>query len=213
VDFVLTDPPYITRYRERAGRQVAGDDTDDWLCPAVREVYRLLRSRSFCVSFYGWGRADLFLTAWRAAGFRPVGSPDLPETLRVQGRVFEKPTRGCLPAGKRRAPCRRPTHPGRVGLALYGNLLHPTRNGRRAYTAHRGVLPYRRFWCWIRSAAPGQRWWQPANSERDWFGIELDEGHHRTATERLGDVRNGRSGKANDCPAWHHYRLKELPLS
>jgi hypothetical protein len=26
VDFVLTDPPYITRYRERGGRSVAGDD-------------------------------------------------------------------------------------------------------------------------------------------------------------------------------------------
>ncbi len=26
VDFVLTDPPYITRYRERGGRRVAGDD-------------------------------------------------------------------------------------------------------------------------------------------------------------------------------------------
>src|ERR1700730_7361165 len=27
----------------------------------------------FCVCFYGWSKADKFIAAWRAAGFRPVG--------------------------------------------------------------------------------------------------------------------------------------------
>ena len=34
VSFILTDPPYITRYRSRDGRVVPNDDNDAWLKPA-----------------------------------------------------------------------------------------------------------------------------------------------------------------------------------
>jgi 16S rRNA G966 N2-methylase RsmD len=34
VDFILTDPPYITRYKSRDGRIVPNDDNDRWLQPA-----------------------------------------------------------------------------------------------------------------------------------------------------------------------------------
>jgi site-specific DNA-methyltransferase (adenine-specific) len=73
IDFILTDPPYITRYQARDGRRVRNDDNNAWLRPAFAEMYRVLKDRAFCVSFYGWNRADLFLAAWRAAGFRIVG--------------------------------------------------------------------------------------------------------------------------------------------
>src|SRR3546814_7370932 len=36
VDFILTDPPYVTRYRDRQGRKVANDDNGRWLKPAFR---------------------------------------------------------------------------------------------------------------------------------------------------------------------------------
>jgi hypothetical protein len=32
-----------------------------------------LISAAFCISFYGWNKADLFIDAWRSAGFRIVG--------------------------------------------------------------------------------------------------------------------------------------------
>ena len=73
VDFVLTDPPYIARYRARDGRRVANDDNSRWLRPAFAQMHRVLKSGGFCVSFYGWNKADLFFDAWRTAGFRPVG--------------------------------------------------------------------------------------------------------------------------------------------
>ena len=73
VDFVLTDPPYLARYRDRTGRSVENDDRDRWLAPAFAEIYRVLKNDRFCVSFYGWPRVDSFFAAWRAAGFRPVG--------------------------------------------------------------------------------------------------------------------------------------------
>ena len=73
VDFVLTDPPYLCRYRSRDGHRVANDENSDWMKPAFSEMHRLLKPDSFCVSFYGWNKVDLFFEAWRAAGFRPVG--------------------------------------------------------------------------------------------------------------------------------------------
>src|SRR5437899_8130820 len=44
VDFLLTDPPYITRYRphkNNAGQTVTNDDNGDWLQPAFSEMFRL----------------------------------------------------------------------------------------------------------------------------------------------------------------------------
>jgi len=73
VDFVLTDPPYLVGYRDRTGRSLAGDDSGQWLKPAFAQIFRVLKDGRYCVSFYGWNRADRFLAAWRAAGFAPVG--------------------------------------------------------------------------------------------------------------------------------------------
>ena len=63
IDFILTDPPYITRYLSRDGRTVTNDDNGRWLRPAFTQMYRLLKNGSFCVSFYGWNKADLFISA------------------------------------------------------------------------------------------------------------------------------------------------------
>ncbi len=72
VDLVLTDPPYLVNYHSRDGRSIAGDKSSDWLRPAFAEISRVLKPGRLCVSFYGWNKADEFLSAWRAAGLRPV---------------------------------------------------------------------------------------------------------------------------------------------
>jgi site-specific DNA-methyltransferase (adenine-specific) len=73
VDLVVTDPPYITNYRDRNGRTVHNDDNASWLNEAFLQVYRLLKPDSFCVSFYGWPKAEKFLQVWKSVGLRPVG--------------------------------------------------------------------------------------------------------------------------------------------
>lgn len=74
VDFVLTDPPYLVRYRDRAGRTIRNDDCHSGqVLDAFKDVYRALKPNSLCVSFYGWNRVDAFFTAWKGAGFTPVG--------------------------------------------------------------------------------------------------------------------------------------------
>jgi hypothetical protein len=73
VDFVFTDPPYLVNYRDRQGRSLAGDNSSQWLKPAFADIYRVLKAGRYCVSFYGWSKADQFLAAWRTAGFYPAG--------------------------------------------------------------------------------------------------------------------------------------------
>jgi adenine-specific DNA-methyltransferase len=73
VNMVLTDPPYLVNYRDSSGRSIANDDNTRWMFPAFSELYRVLKPNSYCVSFYGWSKADRFLSVWRECGFRPVG--------------------------------------------------------------------------------------------------------------------------------------------
>lgn len=72
IDLVVTDPPYLVRYRDRTHRTIRNDDNAQVL-NAFADVFRVLKPDSFCVSFYGWSAVDTFLAVWRAAGFRPVG--------------------------------------------------------------------------------------------------------------------------------------------
>ncbi|NUG46864.1 DNA methyltransferase, partial [Escherichia coli] len=73
IDFILTDPPYLVGFRDRQGRTIAGDKTDEWLQPACNEMYRVLKKDALMVSFYGWNRIDRFMAAWKNAGFSVVG--------------------------------------------------------------------------------------------------------------------------------------------
>jgi DNA modification methylase len=73
VDFVLTDPPYFVRYKDRDGRTIANDSRPESVLGAFDDLYRVLKPNSFCISFYGWNRVDAFFHAWRRAGFAPVG--------------------------------------------------------------------------------------------------------------------------------------------
>ena len=73
VDFIATDPPYLVNYTSRDGRSIANDATDEWLMPACAQMYRVLKANRFLLCFYAWNRIDTFFTAWKQAGFQPVG--------------------------------------------------------------------------------------------------------------------------------------------
>ena len=72
VDFVLTDPPYINRYKDRDGRVIRSDNFQ-WVKPAFAELYRVLKGNSFCALFYGWAHIHKITAAFTDAGFRPIG--------------------------------------------------------------------------------------------------------------------------------------------
>jgi len=185
VDFILTDPPYLCRYRSRDGHRIAGDDNDTWLRPAFAQMYRLLRYGSFCVSFYGWQKADLFLSAWRAAGFRVVGHIVFHKRYasRVSFLRYQHEQAYLLAKGYPSRPVS--PLPDVLDWSYTGNRLHPTQKPVEILRpmiesfARPGGLVLDPF-CGSGSTLVAAR-----DLGRQFIGIELDPVHFRTATTRL----------------------------
>ena len=185
IDLVVTDPPYITRYTDRSGRSVANDDNAQWLRPAFAQMHRLLKSAAFCISFYGWNKADLFIDAWRSAGFRIVGHlvfrkcyPSSTRFLRYQHEQAYVLAKGDV------QPPAQPI-PDVLDFPYTGNKLHPTQKPVAALKPlieafcppHGTVLdPF---------AGSGSSLVAAQQLGRQYLGIEIDAQHHRTATARL----------------------------
>lgn len=185
VDLVLTDPPYLVRYKDRAGRTVANDNNSRWLYPAFAEIYRILKPDSYCISFYGWSKVDRFLSAWRECGFQPVGH-----------FVWVKRYSSCVRHTQMRHeqayllakgnPLPPETPPADVlSWAYTGNRLHPTQKPVcsltpliDAYSRHHGLVldPF---------AGSGTTGVAALQCRRRFLLIEKDSAHYRTACERL----------------------------
>lgn len=74
-DLVLTDPPYLVSYCGRWGSDlepIEGDCDPSWVLPVYRDIFRVLKPDSLCLTFYGWPHAETFLSTWRVVGFRPI---------------------------------------------------------------------------------------------------------------------------------------------
>ncbi|HMO66772.1 MAG TPA: DNA methyltransferase, partial [Verrucomicrobiota bacterium] len=126
VDLVLTDPPYLVRYRDRDGRGYPNDDRSGWLLPAFAEVFRVLRPGGLCVCFYGWPRAGRFLAAWHGSGFYPVGHFVFTKryTSRVRFTRMRHEQAYLLAKGRPALPEHPP--PDVLAFPYTGNPLHPT---------------------------------------------------------------------------------------
>ncbi len=185
VDFILTDPPYITRYKPRDGRIVPNDDSDAWLKPAFKEMFRVLRRDSFAVSFYGWPHADKFMQAWREAGFRIVGHFVFPKRYTSAEKYlrYQHECAYLLAKGHPQAP--QSTIGDVIDWTYSGNKLHPTQKPLTVLLplietfSKRGDLVLDPF------SGSGSSLFAAKTLGRDWLGVELDAKYHAIATERL----------------------------
>ena len=126
IDFILTDPPYFVRYKDRSGRTIANDSRPESILGAFNDLYRVLKPHSFCISFYGWTRIDAFFHTWKRAGFTPVGH--------IVWRKNYASSAGVLKACHEQAYVLakgRPAKPARLlddvqPLEYTGNRSHPT---------------------------------------------------------------------------------------
>lgn len=189
IDLVLTDPPYICRYRARDGRRVANDDNALWLRPAFSEVARVMKAGSFAVSFYGWSAVEKFVTAWRSVGLMPVGHIVFRKHYASSTRFlrYEHEQAFLLAKGRPDQPAR--TIPDVIDWPRYtGNRRHPTEKPVEILRplietfSRPGDIVLDPF-CGSGSTLEAAR-----NSGRSYLGVELDEEHFRTAIDRMAHL-------------------------
>ena len=201
VNFILTDPPYITKYKSRDGRTVPNDDNDRWLRPAFAQMYRVLEKDSFCVSFYGWPQADKFMQAYRAAGFRVVGHFAFPKRYTSSTRYlrYQHECAHLLAKGEPRYP--ENTIGDVIDWTYSGNKLHPTQKPLsvllplvETFSVAGGTVldPF---------AGSGSSLLAAKMLGRSYLGIELDAKYHAIATRRLAEPRSNLPAAANHAPA------------
>jgi adenine-specific DNA-methyltransferase len=184
-DLVLTDPPYVVNYHSRDGRQIAGDTTSEWIAPAFREIYRVLRPNSFCISFYGWNVADAFLTAWRAAGFRPVGHIVFIKDYESRVGYMRAQHEQAYLLAKGRPQARRFPLKDVLRWDYTGNKLHPTQKPVSALRPLIGAFSKRGDVVLDPFAGSGSTLVAAAELQRHYLGIELDAAYCRAAQQRL----------------------------
>ncbi len=185
VDFVLTDPPYLVDYRSRDGQRIANDDNARWLRPAFEQIYRLMKDGTFCVSFYGWQQADLFIAAWRAAGFRLVGHIVFRKRYASSKRFLRYHHEQAYLLAKGFPEQIPDPMPDVVDWRYTGNRLHPTQKPVDS------LAPLIKAFCPVAGVVldpfcgSGSSLIAAHQLGRAFLGIELDPIHHRTATDRL----------------------------
>ncbi|HTU44890.1 MAG TPA: DNA methyltransferase [Bryobacteraceae bacterium] len=185
VQFILTDPPYITRYKSRDGRSIANDDNGAWLKPAFAEMHRVLAPDSFCVSFYGWPQADRFIAAYKAAGFRVVGHVIFPKRYASSTRFlrYQHECAHLLAKGNPRPP-EKPI--GDVIEWRYtGNAYHPTQKSLAVLKPLIEAFSKAGDTVLDPFAGSGSSLLAAKQLGRSYIGMELDTRYHAIASKRL----------------------------
>ena len=188
VDLIVTDPPYLVNYRDRTGRAIANDDPQsaDWLPAAFVEMYRLLKPGSFCLSFYGWNRVEPFMSAWKGAGFAPVGHIVWQKSY-ASKTGMTRATHECAYLLAKGCP-KRPTKPVADVLPwgrYTGNRLHPCQKPVSVFTpiieaySKRGEVILDPF------AGSASTAIAAMELERRYLAIELDWQYYQLAWRRL----------------------------
>lgn len=190
IDFILTDPPYLVNYRSRDGRSIANDVNPAWVKPAYAEMYRVLKPDSFCVSFYGWQQADIFVAAFKEAGFRVLGHFTFPKRYTSSVGYLRAQHENAYLLGKGEPEIPAYVIGDVIEFVYSGNKLHPTQKPISA------LLPVIDTFC-----KPGKLVFDPFagsgsileaawRSGRCYLGVELDPKYHAIATERLQAMRS-----------------------
>jgi len=189
VDLAVTDPPYLVGYRDRSGRTIAGDNSPAKVLPCFPELYRILKPNSLCVCFYGWNRIDLFMTAWKEAGFNPVGHIVWRKNYASRtGYVKACHEQAYLLAKGRPRPPRRPFRDV-LPWEYSGNEFHPTEKAVSVLTplidsfSRPGDLVIDPF------SGSGSTSIAAALARRDYCGIELERRYCNHARRRLSGLK------------------------
>jgi DNA modification methylase len=188
VDFILTDPPYLVNYRDRTGRSILNDADDNWLRPAMKEAYRVLKQDRVAVMFYGWTKVDKFFEAWLGAGFQPVGHIVFRKSYSSKSRFLRYQHEQAFLLAKGRPPLPKRPLGDVMEMPYSGNKLHPTQKPVSALASLirsfslPGEIVLDAF------AGSGSTCAAAALTRRKYVGIELDETYLTLANARMTRV-------------------------
>jgi adenine-specific DNA-methyltransferase len=152
--------------------------------PPSRRCPGFSNPAALCVSFYRGPNVDLFMAAWRAAGFRPVSHIVFrkPFTSRTGFMKGQHETAYLLAKGNVQRPVFPP--PAVLDCRNTGNLLHPTQKPVEA------LKPLIAAFCPATGIVLDPLWFGStlvAATElcRGHVGIDIEGTHCRTAARRL----------------------------
>lgn len=201
-DMVLTDPPYITNYRDRDGRTIKGDTSSEWLKPSMMEISRVLKPTGVLVSFYGWNQVEKFMIAWKSAGLRPIGHlvfcKDYPSKVGILKSQHE--CAYVLSASPDQVSCDEPISDVRY-WKYSGNQYHPTQKPvgilKRLIEAFTkpGDLILDPF------MGSGSTLVAAKYTNRRSIGIEIDKRYYQVAKDRL-QQNTALSARTQKEPRW-----------
>ncbi len=188
VDFILTDPPYLVGFRDRSGRSIAGDRTDEWLQPACNQMYRVLKKmRCWSVSTAG----TAWTVSWRPEkcrfqrGRTPVFTKNYSSKSAYVGYRHE--CAYVLAKGRPALP-QNPL-PDVLGWKYSGNRHHPTEKPVTSLQpliesfTHTNAIVLDPF------AGSASTCVAALQAGRRYIGIELMEQYHKAGIERLTAVQ------------------------
>ena len=193
IDFILTDPPYLVGFTDRSGRSIANDKNDDWVTPASREMFRVLKRDSLAVSFYGWNRVDTFMAAWKAAGFRVVGHIVFTKPYASKSAFVGYQHESAYVLAKGRPALPAAPLPDVLPWEYTGNRHHPTEKPLSALQpliesfTRPGDIVLDPF------AGSGSTCVAAELAGRRWIGVELMEQYHTAGLRRLNSLRQSRA--------------------
>jgi DNA modification methylase len=175
-------------YRDRDGRTIQNDTNTDWLQPAMREAYEVLKQDRVAIMFYSWNRVDMFFNAWKDAGFQPVGHIVFRKTYGSKTRFLSYHHEQAYLLAKGKPPLPKQPLADVIDMPYSGNKLHPTQKPVtalaplvRSFTLP-GELVLDPF------AGSGSSCAAALLTGRRYIGIELDAAYHQIANQRLTRV-------------------------
>lgn len=188
VDLVVTDPPYLVKYRDRTGRSLANDDNAAGVLPVFPELWRVMAPDSVCILFCGWSAIAQFSAAWEGAGFQTRGhivwTKDY--TSRARHVQYRHESAWLLVKGNPK-PSQKPL-PDVMQWHYSGNRSHPTEKSVEIITplirafSKPGDLVLDPF------LGSGTTAVSAALAGRRYLGVELEERYCDLARKRLSGV-------------------------
>ena len=189
VDFILADPPYLVNYRDRSGRSIQNDTNADWLKPAMKEAYRVLKQDRVAIVFYGWSRVDAFFEAWRSAGFQPVGHIVFRKKYGSKSRFLSYRHEQAYLLAKGRPPLPKQPLADVMDMPYSGNKLHPTQKPVPTLASLIRTFSLPGEIVLDAFAGSGSSCAAALLTGRKYIGIELDTEFHRVASERMTRIK------------------------